>query len=701
MKAIVKNLISGFLIAGFFGFLIWQYYKQPKVLDVQARQLITGTLYQGFTCDQPIPVGEATGNTQKLIKQIQDKYDETRVSLDYALGNINLALAALNENQAGVCNFAECAADVVNKAPDLTAEVQTGVTQPITISGHPAVCQTGEAKGDPCPDISELADKIGQQKAAIDSYRKQIKEIFEIATIPIPDDLKMGSDKSDTSQLFATRKGTLADLIVRQANYSEAWLTPAGETGWQTSCALTQADQARVARGEMGDVAPMRCRDALENGWYWPKASSPLCLGVCKDGGTEPCIKCLSNDPGPSGSTLAKVNYRIYGTCKNECKGELNSSCEACICKKQEDGAAMTYEECVDFLCGDRENYVCCHQKPLEIQYYIADDSDFETAGYVSLGARTISNVHMTAYAPPEFYIGKITKSGKKVGYGDIAVNRADMPLGAWVKITNLANQNGSPSNFFIDGQPFVGQNIYFCASDIGGGITEREMDLWLPSHAVADDFGSKTATIQWFYNPAEPCYKSDRETTYDSKAAFSINPSNFTISESVYGFESASGLNFQKGVSSQYNKASENLKALLSYLSGLTVDNQSISPNSWSISAITDKFVGTDDTRIANCANPSTNGQYACSHTANSCHYGGTNRVGESYAFDMSVKYPANNTASIVAQAACAWGRTNGVQVTAILEKTPTTHYHISVDNAIAGCDSNGARTDNICNFR
>ncbi|MEK7104274.1 MAG: hypothetical protein AAB842_02655, partial [Patescibacteria group bacterium] len=400
---------------------------------------------------------------------------------------------------------------------------------------------------------------------------------------------------------------------------------------------------------------------------------------------------------------LAKVNYRIYGTCKDECKDELNSSCQSCICKKQEDGSAVTYEECVDFLCGDRENYVCCHQKPLEIQYYIADDSDFETAGYGTLGARTIRNVHITAYAPPEFFVGKITKSGKPVGYGDIAVNRADMPLGAWVKITKLADKNGSPSNFLIDNQPFVGQNVYFCASDIGGGITAREMDLWLPSHSIADDFGSKTATIQWFYNPDEPCYKSDRKNVYDSISALSINPSGDTLSESVYGFEAVSGLNFQKGVSSQYIQASANLAALLVHLSGLTVDDQQISSNTWSISAITDKFVGTDSSKIANCANPSTNGQYACSHKENSCHYGGRNKVGASYAFDMSVKYPVNNTASIVAQAACAWGRAQNpkVQVTAVLEKEPTLHYHISVDNAIAGCDSNGARTDNICNFR
>ncbi|MEK7104338.1 MAG: hypothetical protein AAB842_02990, partial [Patescibacteria group bacterium] len=127
MKSLVKNLIFGFLVAGFFGFLTWQYYQKSKVPEVQARQSVIGISWQSgdFTCDEPIPIGEATGNTQKLIKQVQDKYDETRIALDMALGNINLALAALNENQAGVCNFEKCASYVVNKAPDITAEIQT------------------------------------------------------------------------------------------------------------------------------------------------------------------------------------------------------------------------------------------------------------------------------------------------------------------------------------------------------------------------------------------------------------------------------------------------------------------------------------------------------------------------------------------------------------------------------------------------
>ncbi len=656
MQTITKNIIAGVLTASFFGFLIWQYYQTPKVPEAEAKQAIL-TTYSGMICDEPIPLGRTTADTQTLINNVKGYYDQTRIILDNSIQKMAAITGALNQYQQGVCDFTKCKADVTDKGIDAAIELQMPVGGDVGLEAHAANCQPEPAKGEPCPDITELAKGFEADRAGLASYHSQIKQIFESPTIPLPDDLKKpGDDKF--------QKVTLPEIITRNAELSEAWLTPSGGVGSKGTCALTLAEQAKVARGEMGNVAPAKCREAVENSWYWPKATSPFCTTVCKDGPTEPCRNCLAINPGEHASVLAAVNYKIFGVCKNSCINELTPACKKCICSK-EDGSLMAGDECLDLLCGERENYVCCHENPLEIQYYITDGTEAPagvTPGFLA---------DFSSYSPPMFYQGKLTKSGKGVDLGDLAVDTSVIPLGACVKIKEVVDLNSPPPPVGGIVSKYDLQGRTFCASDTGdkSHIFGNRIDMWLPVAGEANNWGRRKVQISWWYSPGNKCYKDPAFCNQEPL------PSSF-------GSVDVGDLKFAFGNQNQFGDASEDLRSLLSYIAANTT-------NPWLINSIS------DSEGMAKCAYDNYD-KPPCAHAQYSCHYGGRNCKGASYAFDLEATGPNDSQAVAVALVACQWGKVNNTPVTAVYEEP--SHIHISVKNAECDCDSKGNRPGNIC---
>lgn len=121
----------------------------------------------------------------------------------------------------------------------------------------------------------------------------------------------------------------------------------------------------------------------------------------------------------------------------------------------------------------------------------------------------------------------------------------------------------------------------------------------------------------------------------------------------------------YQLNVEAQKSKMSPALTSLLTCMAS------KLPRGVGEISAITDKYSGTDATRIAYCAKNGSAGSPAntCAHTANSCHYGGSMCVGQAFSADFGDEQ--NRALLINAANACgavraAYENNNHVHVTA-----------------------------------
>lgn len=136
-------------------------------------------------------------------------------------------------------------------------------------------------------------------------------------------------------------------------------------------------------------------------------------------------------------------------------------------------------------------------------------------------------------------------------------------------------------------------------------------------------------------------------------------------------GGGSIAGFSYQtSGVSAQQPAVSSALASLLTCMS------PKVPKGVGQISALTDSYSTTNATRIAHCAAVGRQGDKSCSHTANSCHYGGRSCVGQTYAVDFGDEQ--NQTALINAAKACGATR-------AAFENG--NHVHVSAGGS-CGCD-------------
>jgi len=186
---------------------------------------------------------------------------------------------------------------------------------------------------------------------------------------------------------------TQAESVKRNLAISRLWVHP-GERAidiysathdkkeiiGRKSCTLGDWERQQIAAGKIvGYRFPMQCREALQQGLYWPRPWSELCHYQCKYGINNECIECLrdSRNNKKTASVLAKINYWIYKNCGDDCckkeagkwkKCEFTEECYGCLCG----GTNLTQKkenECLDWICGGSEaNFVCCHETPLEFR---------------------------------------------------------------------------------------------------------------------------------------------------------------------------------------------------------------------------------------------------------------------------------------------------------------------------------------------
>lgn len=349
----MKKFIKNFLIIGlpFLCLALISAFLLPQNQDeISAQDEDFGmAISQKIICDEPIPIGDTIGNLLDLIADVYGEFQETRGYLASAIDHLNAETAELFEHPEEVCNFKLCKPDVVDDGFDIKLKLQFFGTTTI----HVPQCKPQQCQNDPCPDLDKYIKEFTALRNSVSGSWQKIHDIFNNATIPIPDNLK----EEGEGDILLTKP----ELIARQLRLARQWLYPT--VGPKRSCALSVLEKTRAEQGEIGDVYPMRCIDALKQGIYWPRAWSEACDNKCKYGPTKSCTDCLKAQMlySDNFSPLAQINYGIYRRCQTECEDELTPVCIDCLCEDKNE------RECTAWLCGGSYyNYVCCHEQSLE-----------------------------------------------------------------------------------------------------------------------------------------------------------------------------------------------------------------------------------------------------------------------------------------------------------------------------------------------
>ncbi len=307
----------------------------------------------GLVCDEPIPTGESLEQGLELMSDAYRELQNLRDYLTFAIEEFQSEVSDLYQDAEEVCNFSVCRPQVIDIAPALKLKVSYIFGTKTLIGAHIPLCTPKDCAGNPCPDLDDHLEVLEAMKNGINGSYEIIRDIFTQETVPITMDIKRETEELGQ---FITK----AELARRKLELSREWLHPTAEAQ-KRSCALSELERKKVDAGEIGDRYPMRCTDALSQGLYWPRAWSESCQDDCKEGPTEECKTCLGQDPGLFASVLAKINFKIYGICGTFCQEELSLECLNCLC------ADLSEKECTTWLCGGNyNNYVCCHETPLE-----------------------------------------------------------------------------------------------------------------------------------------------------------------------------------------------------------------------------------------------------------------------------------------------------------------------------------------------
>lgn len=122
-------------------------------------------------------------------------------------------------------------------------------------------------------------------------------------------------------------------------------------------------------------------------------------------------------------------------------------------------------------------------------------------------------------------------------------------------------------------------------------------------------------------------------------------------------------------GQENQRAHASPALNSLLRCMAGRVPGNYG------RISSISDSLIVSGEKTFEECASTG-----SCAHSRNSCHYGGRNCVGSSYAVDFGYNGEPSDTRQVLSAAANACG--------ASFVLNEGTHLHVSVNNSQCGCN-------------
>lgn len=305
-------------------------------------------------CTEPIPIGEMFAENKKVLDYVFQQYKNSAGALNSAIKVLSNIVAKLSESE-DVCDFSKCQAQVVNVGP----EVGLKAFGKSVLSSRVPMCIEKPCVGSPCADLSGDIEELKAIKKAFAAASENIKNMFEDEKFPLRYDLVKPTEENQ-----ANKKVSLFEIAQRKIDLTRSWFTP---SVGKPSCVLTEIERKRGIKR-----FPLRCQEALEEGFYWPKAWSKECNKQCENGLTQECQDCLkcancSEDEKQKiekyGSFLARFNYKLYGVCANACSSKTNSpECFSCLC----DG--MSQQDCLDFICGGddgaSQNFVCCYQVP-------------------------------------------------------------------------------------------------------------------------------------------------------------------------------------------------------------------------------------------------------------------------------------------------------------------------------------------------
>jgi len=356
-------------------------------------------------CTWIIPLGNAEMETFYVIEDLYKSYKTLQNYLNMA-ENVGLELtASLNQNKnkevklgettEPVCDFDKCKANDCYFGDCETMAFDYG-TNDIDLKvclyedaickeiGNMCVslCKELPCIGEPCPVLGSV-DEMGAGGGFLQTLRVVqsgiADEFTKVESILRGDKVVITYETVDERQndKVGTTVITRIENIERLANIARAWLTPwKGDKGTTPTCALNDREMALLEQGKQLPREPMACSKALQEGTYWPPATSPFCETQCVNGVTEECQNCLStiNSPSFCGSTIAEdkprniswladVNCQLYNDCKAEClsKTSLDLECYNCMCSKFVEMGEVNNAKCQDWLCGGSVlNFVCC-----------------------------------------------------------------------------------------------------------------------------------------------------------------------------------------------------------------------------------------------------------------------------------------------------------------------------------------------------
>ncbi len=354
-----NKILIGFSLIGIISILLVFAFVSRELTPADAQEESVYS-YSLLICDEPIPVGEAWQESLDLMNDVYRELQSGRSYLTSVIEQVQSEIADLYKGSDSVCDFSVCQPLVIDRAPDLEIKISYLFGEKTLVGIHIPFCSPKECIGEPCPDLTDNLNTIIGLRDGIKSSYEIVHDIFTLAETPLTEDIRI-KDQEDISQ-----KITRPEMVRRKLQLVREWLHASTEIG-KRSCSLTESERKKVAKGEMGDRYPMRCLDALKQGFYWPKMWSENCQEECGiKGKIEECASCLADPDKKGTSALSKINYKIYATCQTNCQEGLNENCIDCLCTNEK-GEKLSDNECIAWICGGSYyNYVCCHETPLE-----------------------------------------------------------------------------------------------------------------------------------------------------------------------------------------------------------------------------------------------------------------------------------------------------------------------------------------------
>ncbi len=375
-KYIIVFLILAIILASF-SFLFPD--KKKGVLAQDEEVLV---------CREPISIGsslDATlGAMDVLFKETQNIHREISAQVNAA----NTALASIGKDAVRCSTSTKvCKAMCPNLSPDIMLEAT--FLWFITLARWqiclPFCSVAGSCSGKPCPALDKQIGLIKDSLASTTKAIQKINDVFTGSTEQIEEDIMSEKESASFKQCLENAKSWLSDEAIKitkeelekcienlgeitKIEFAQRKLerTRADFHRWR----MSSDDWGKVYREEIIPRTAMKCLEALEESFYWPKWWTDDCEEKCKDnpyktgcqdclcrgcestGKSDPkrlCTDTLTTDPNPEKcqqcldqslihqySWIKATGCKFYGACRSKCEKAISvqekGECLACLC---------------------------------------------------------------------------------------------------------------------------------------------------------------------------------------------------------------------------------------------------------------------------------------------------------------------------------------------------------------------------------